>query len=358
MWSPKVSIKAHRSGSSERVILQGMPVTPKLRMVVDVARGDDETLKRVLRAARFSAAELARLPSAILALGAVPTRTPVEDSACDVVGRGGLRAPREVKAAFRLASGTISPDLRRPEPRLIVDVDSAEWHDDPLAQLADRERQAELRGARRARVACARGGVDAAAVPGPAASDRCTTAERARLPAVPGHGQIRAPGAQEDRLALDGVAHRYEALRDAGERSLARVLHEPARAAHGRDAVEPVRAEAALAVAPELAHPHPGPLRARPERLAQLQVDDVVGGLGDDEYAAEELRAVGGLARSRGGGQPHAALAGVDLGADGDRGHRPEALRGRGGPAPRGVPPGPSGPRPPAQPRGGGRGGE
>jgi len=55
---------------------------------------------------------------------------------------------------LRLPSGTVYPDLRWPELRLIVEVDSAEWHDDPLAQIADRERQAELeaRGERVLRV--------------------------------------------------------------------------------------------------------------------------------------------------------------------------------------------------------------
>ena len=138
-------IKAHRSNSIEREIVKGIPVTPKLRTVIDLARvEDDETVKRALRAAKFSGPELAQLPQSILALGAVPTRSPVEDSAYDIVVMAGLRAPEEVNAPFRLASGTIYPDLRWPALRLIVEVDSADWHDDPLAQLADRERQAEL----------------------------------------------------------------------------------------------------------------------------------------------------------------------------------------------------------------------
>jgi hypothetical protein len=138
-------IKAHRSNSIERDVFKGIPVTPKLRTVIDLARvEDDETVKRALRAAKFSGAELARLPQSILALGAVPTRSPVEDSAYDIVVKAGLQAPDEVNAPFRLPSGTIYPDLRWPALRLIVEVDSAEWHDDPLAQVADRERQGEL----------------------------------------------------------------------------------------------------------------------------------------------------------------------------------------------------------------------
>jgi hypothetical protein len=141
-------IKAHRSSDVERVIVKGIPVTPKLRTVIDLARTeDDETVKRALRAAKFSGKELAQLPRRILALGAVPTRSPAEDSAYDVVVRAGLRPPQEVNAPYRLSSGTVYPDLRWPELRLIVEVDSAEWHDDPLAQVADRARQAELEAA-------------------------------------------------------------------------------------------------------------------------------------------------------------------------------------------------------------------
>jgi hypothetical protein len=141
-------IKPHRSDDVERVVVKGIPVTPKLRTVIDLARTeDDETVKRALRAAKFSGKELAQLPERVLVFGAVPTRSPVEDDAYDVVVRGGLRAPSEVNAPYRLACGTVYPDLRWPELRLIVEVDSAEWHDDPLAQLADRVRQAELEAA-------------------------------------------------------------------------------------------------------------------------------------------------------------------------------------------------------------------
>jgi hypothetical protein len=141
-------ITAHQSESFERTSVRGVPVTTKLRTVIDLSRTHDEaTVKRALRRAKFSPRELERLPHAVLALGAVPTRSPLEDSAYDVVCGGGLRAPSEVNAPYRLPSRTVYPDLRWPELRLIVEVDSAEWHDDPLAQVADRERQAELEAA-------------------------------------------------------------------------------------------------------------------------------------------------------------------------------------------------------------------
>ena len=70
-------INAHRSTSIERVVVKGIPVTPKLRTVIDLRDvADDETVKRALRAARFSADELEQLPRSILDLGAVPTRSP------------------------------------------------------------------------------------------------------------------------------------------------------------------------------------------------------------------------------------------------------------------------------------------
>jgi hypothetical protein len=138
-------IKAHRSKSIELVTLKGIPVTPKLRTVIDLARVEEErVVTRALRQARFNAEELAQLPRSVLDLGAVATRSPVEDSAYDVVVRGGLRAPAEVNVPYRLARRTVVPDLRWPELRLIVEVDSRAWHDDPLAQLADQDRQAEL----------------------------------------------------------------------------------------------------------------------------------------------------------------------------------------------------------------------
>src|SRR4051794_8110001 len=99
-------IKAHCSTSIERETVRGVPVTAKVRTVIDLQTvADDDTVKRALRAARFTAAELAQLPSALIDLGAVPTRSPVEDSAYHVVVESGLQAPSEVNAPYRLPSG-------------------------------------------------------------------------------------------------------------------------------------------------------------------------------------------------------------------------------------------------------------
>jgi hypothetical protein len=140
-------IKAHRSENVEREWLKGIPVTPKLRTIIDLRRVEsDQVVKRALRAAKFSAAELERLPRSIVDLGAVPTRSPLEDSAYDLVVGLGFEPPLS-NPAYRLGGRTVFPDLHWPHLRLIVEVDSVEWHDDPLARRDDRQRQAELEAA-------------------------------------------------------------------------------------------------------------------------------------------------------------------------------------------------------------------
>jgi hypothetical protein len=140
-------IKAHRSQNIERVIVKGIPVTPKLRTVIDLARvEEDAVVKRALRAAKFTAAELERLPKSILDLGAAPTRSPLEDRVYDFVIAAGLEHPR-ANPAYRLPGRTVFPDLYWPQHRLVVEVDSAQWHDDPLSRRHDADRQAELEAA-------------------------------------------------------------------------------------------------------------------------------------------------------------------------------------------------------------------
>jgi very-short-patch-repair endonuclease len=57
--------------------------------------------------------------------------------------KGGLQRP-DVNAPCRLATRTVYPDLRWPPLRLIVELDSRELHDDPLARLDDAQRQTQL----------------------------------------------------------------------------------------------------------------------------------------------------------------------------------------------------------------------
>ncbi len=138
-------IVVYQSERIERTYVRGIPVTPRVRTIIDLKRTADEaTVRRALRQARFSKSELERLPNRIIDLGTEPTRSPLEDEARDFVIAGGLRPAAEVNQPYRLGSRTVFPDLRWPELRLIVEVDSERYHDDPLARHDDALRQAEL----------------------------------------------------------------------------------------------------------------------------------------------------------------------------------------------------------------------
>jgi very-short-patch-repair endonuclease len=142
-------VRAHRSEAIECVVQRGIPVTPRLRTVVDLARTEDEaTVKRALRAARFSERELALLPAGgmlgrIVGLSAAATASHSEDYVLDLILKAGLSHP-EVNRPQRVPGRLTVPDLRWPEQQLIVEVDSREWHSDPLAQRDDADRQARL----------------------------------------------------------------------------------------------------------------------------------------------------------------------------------------------------------------------
>jgi hypothetical protein len=140
-------INVHRPTAIERIVVKGIPVTPKLRTVIDLAKtAGEKTVKRALRQAKFTASELEQLPRGIVDLGADPTRSPLEDRVRDLVVDAGLEPPL-VNAPYRLTTRTVYPDLWWPSIRLIVEADSKQWHDDPLARYDDAERQAELEAA-------------------------------------------------------------------------------------------------------------------------------------------------------------------------------------------------------------------
>ncbi len=142
-------IKTHVTDTLERVVVKRIPVTPRLRTITDLARHEDErTVKRALRQARFSDVELRQLPRTgvlgrIINLSAAPTRSDNENFVLDLVLDAGFEHPL-VNAPYFLPGQTYYPDLWWPDVNLIVEVDSREWHDDPLAQRDDLDRQAWL----------------------------------------------------------------------------------------------------------------------------------------------------------------------------------------------------------------------
>jgi hypothetical protein len=142
-------IKTHETDRVERELVRQIPTTPRVRTIIDLARqGDERIVKRALRQAKFTEAELDQLPSAgplgrIVNLSAAHTASGNEDFVLDLVLNAGFAHP-EVNAPYQLPGQVYYPDLWWPEVRLIVEVDSREHHEAPLDQRDDLDRQAWL----------------------------------------------------------------------------------------------------------------------------------------------------------------------------------------------------------------------
>ncbi|MDA0183736.1 endonuclease domain-containing protein [Solirubrobacter phytolaccae] len=142
-------IKTHETDVLERELVRQILVTPRLRTIVDLSRVEDErTVKRALRQAKFTEDELQQLPrtgliGGIVDLSAAHTASGNEDFVLDLVLKAGFVHPR-VNAPYQLPGQTYYPDLWWPDVRLIVEVDSREFHDGPIDQRDDLDRQAWL----------------------------------------------------------------------------------------------------------------------------------------------------------------------------------------------------------------------
>ena len=75
----------------------------------------------------------------IIATGAAPTQSELEDTVLDLILRAGFVHPL-VNAPLYLAGRRVVPDFRWPEQRLVVEADGRH-HDDPLVRAEDKERQ-------------------------------------------------------------------------------------------------------------------------------------------------------------------------------------------------------------------------
>lgn len=80
---------------------------------------------------------------AVVADGYVPTRSELEDRALDLFAAAGMTAP-EVNAPLVLEGRRILPDLLWRERNIVVELDGAAWHADPLSRVDDADRQALL----------------------------------------------------------------------------------------------------------------------------------------------------------------------------------------------------------------------
>jgi len=139
--------------------VRGIPITTPERTLLDLAGMlSEEQLRRAIRQAQFlklttvgSLAAMLRGPgpkrgrkafARVIATGAAPTRSELEDAVLDLILRGGFAHPL-VNAPLYLSGRRIVPDFLWPEQRLVIEADGAH-HDDPFERVADRERQAIL----------------------------------------------------------------------------------------------------------------------------------------------------------------------------------------------------------------------
>jgi very-short-patch-repair endonuclease len=152
-------INGHRTSYLPRehvTIHRGIPVTTAERTLLDLAAVlPEHRLRRAVRQAQFlklttvgslavalngpgpvrGRAKLAK----IIATGAAPTQSELEDAVLDLLLRDGFAHPL-VNAPLYVGGRRIVPDFRWPEQWLVVEADGPH-HDDPLERAADLERQ-------------------------------------------------------------------------------------------------------------------------------------------------------------------------------------------------------------------------
>jgi hypothetical protein len=136
--------------------VRGIPVTTAARTLLDLAAAMPERkLRRAIRQAQFL--KLTTVPllvevlhgpgptrgrkklARIIATGAAPTQSELEDVVLDLILRSGFAHPL-VNAPLYLSGRRVVPDFCWPEQRLVIEADGPH-HEDPFERAADRERQ-------------------------------------------------------------------------------------------------------------------------------------------------------------------------------------------------------------------------
>jgi very-short-patch-repair endonuclease len=140
-------IRVHRSTTITRDDVtrrRGIPLTTPARTIHDLF--SVLPYKGVRRAANRALARKLLAPHHLpprLAATVAPTRSELEDAVRDLVLQHGLEPP-DVNVPMTIDGRRVIPDLRWPAQRLVVEADSLEWHDNPIARADDAERQAIL----------------------------------------------------------------------------------------------------------------------------------------------------------------------------------------------------------------------
>ena len=143
-------VNVHRTSRPFKVIrFDRIPVTTPARTLDDLSsvlpfKPHRRAVRQAMALKRVTLAELREANSKqlrqILADGYVPTRSELEDAVLDLITQGGFTTP-DVNKPIGLG---FTPDFRWPEERLVIEADSREWHDDPIAQQDDATRQTIL----------------------------------------------------------------------------------------------------------------------------------------------------------------------------------------------------------------------
>jgi very-short-patch-repair endonuclease len=146
-------VNVHRTTRPFKVVrFDRIPVTTPARTLDDLSSvlsfaPHRRAVRQAMALKRVTVAELRQAKSrqlrTILADGYVPTRSELEDAVLDLITKGGFATP-DVNKPIGLG---FTPDFRWPAQRLVIEADSREWHDDPIAQQDDAARQAILEAA-------------------------------------------------------------------------------------------------------------------------------------------------------------------------------------------------------------------
>lgn len=159
-------IRFHRARSldiRDTTRLHGIRCTAPARAILEITpQLSDQRLKRLVRKAqaerlagvqqfgavlrRANGHAGARRIAAIIATGPAPTASGHEDVVLDLILEAGFEHPL-ANARLVVGGRPYHPDLRWPAQRLSLEIDSSPWHDGPLAQHLDAERQADLEAA-------------------------------------------------------------------------------------------------------------------------------------------------------------------------------------------------------------------
>lgn len=155
-------IRAHRSRVAERDVWRrgGILITSPARTILDLAATTPaKPLRRLVRDAlaegRVSVRQLNDVVDRhrghrgvaalrrLIADGYVPTRSELEDRALDLILAALIPKP-EINSWLHLDGRPIRPDMFWRELGVVIELDGARWHDDPLTRQDDADKQAIL----------------------------------------------------------------------------------------------------------------------------------------------------------------------------------------------------------------------